>query len=110
VQIFALVSEIFKSENCVKYAPFRVGQSPAQFLCDRKEYGQLEYKRDTMSSFSQSILQRLNNKEFKVLKEVLKSKRRELRKQVKGNKPNAKVALINGHVERVFEENQFCVH
>ena len=44
LQMSALVSEIFKSENCVKYAPFRVGQSPAQFLCDRKEYRQLRIR------------------------------------------------------------------
>ena len=39
--------------------------------------------------------QRFKNEDFKVSREVLKSKRRELRKQVKGNKPNAKVALTN---------------
>ena len=52
--------------------------------------------------------QRFKNEDFKVSREVLKSKRRELRKQVKGNKPNAKVALTNVQIECVFEENQFC--
>ena len=41
-------------------------QSPAQFLCDRKEYGQLEYEPDTISSFSQSIQQFLNDNNAKV--------------------------------------------
>jgi len=37
----------------------------------------------------------LKDEEFKVSREVLKSNRRELRKQGKGNKPNATVALAN---------------
>ena len=32
---------------------------------------------------------------------------RELKKQGKGNKPNATVALINEDIERIFDENQF---
>ena len=73
-----------------------------------------------MSSFSWSIqpfpdqnnarVNILKDDEFKVSREVLKSKRRELRKQGKGNKPNATVALTNEDVERIFEENQFGVH
>ena len=56
-----------------------------------------------MSAFSRSIQRHLDDnsakinilkdEEFKVSREVLKSKRRELRKQGKGNKPNATVAL-----------------
>ena len=79
------------------------------FYKTAKKKDNSEYEPDTMSSFSRSI-QRFLDEEFKVSREVLKSKRRELRKQDKGNKPNATVALTNEDVERVFEENQFAVH
>ena len=79
-----------------------------------------EYEPDTMSSFSRNIqrflddnnakVNILKDEEFKVSREVLKSKRRELRKQDKGNKLNATMALTNEDVERIFEENQFGVH
>ena len=52
----------------------------------------------------------LKDREFKVSREALKSKRRELRKQGKGNKPNATVALANEDIERIFDENQFGIH
>ena len=65
-----------------------------------------------MSSFSRSIQEFLDEKnakgnilkdeEFKVSREALKCKRRELRKQGKENKPNATVALTNEDVERIF--------
>ena len=65
-----------------------------------------------MSSFSRSIQEFLDEKnakgnilkdeEFKVSREALKCKRRELRKQGKENKPNATIALTNEDVERIF--------
>ena len=68
-----------------------------------------------MSSFSRGIqrflddnnakVNILKDEKFEVSREVLKSKRRELRKQGKGNKPNATVALTNEDVERIFEGN-----
>ena len=79
-----------------------------------------EYKPATMSAFSRSIQRYLDDnrakinipkdEEFKVSREVLKSKRRELRKQGKGNKPNATVPLANQDIERIFDENQFGIH
>ena len=73
-----------------------------------------------MSSFSRCIqgfldennpkVNILKDEEFKVSREVPKCKRRELRKQGKGNKPNATVVLTNGDVEHIFEENQFGAH
>jgi len=75
-----------------------------QFLHYSEEEGSdnTEYEPDTMSAFSRSIQRYLDDNstkinilkdvEFKVSREVLKSKRRELRKQGKGNKPNATVA------------------
>ena len=72
-----------------------------------------EYEPDTMSSFSRSIqrflddnnakVDILKDEEFKVSREVLRSKRQELREQGKGNKQNATVALTNEDVERIFE-------
>ena len=52
----------------------------------------------------------LKDEKFKVSREVLKSKRRELRNQGKGNKPDATVALANEDIERIFDENQFSIH
>ena len=106
----------------------KVVEIPAQeldsLLCNfyiaAKKKDNSEYEPDTMSSFSRSIqrflddnnakVNILKDEEFKVSREVLKSESRELRKQGKGNKPNATVALTNEDVERVFEENQFGVH
>ena len=42
-------------------------------------------------------------------REVLKGKRRQLRKEDKGNKPNATVQLTENDVG-TFEENQFGIH
>ena len=47
----------------------------------------------------------LKDEEFKVSKEVPKFKRWEIRKQGKGTKPNATVALTNEK-----KENQFGIH
>ena len=65
-----------------------------------------------MSSFSRSIqrffgennakVNILKDEKFKVSRDVPKSKREELRKQGKGNKPNATIALTNEDVERIF--------
>ena len=57
----------------------------------------------------------LKDEEFKVSREVFKSKRRELGKKGKGKKgkgkkSNATVTLTNEDVERIFEENRFGVH
>ena len=79
-----------------------------------------EYEPDTLPSMSRSIQRHLDDKNarvnilqdevFKVSREVLKSKRRQLRKQGKGNKPNATEVLTNEDVERIFDENQFGIH
>ena len=71
-----------------------------------------KYATDTMSFFSRSIerlldennakVNILKDEKFKVSREVPKCKRRELRNQGKGNKPNATVALTNEDVERIF--------
>ena len=73
-----------------------------------------------MSSFSRSIqrylddnnakINILKDEQFKVSREVLKSKRRELRKQGKGGRPNATEALSNEDIELIFNENQFGIH
>ena len=90
------------------------------FYITAKEKDNTEYKPDTMSAFSRNILRYLHDnsakinilkdEEFKVSREVLKSKRQELRKQGKGNKLNATVALANEDIERIFDENQFGIH
>ena len=90
------------------------------FYITAKKKDKTEYEPDTLSSLSRSIqrylhdnnarVNILNDEEFKVSREVLKSKRRELRKQGKGNKPNATVALTNKDIERIFDENQFGIH
>ena len=90
------------------------------FYITAKKKDNTEYEPDTMSAFSLSIqrylddncaeINILKDEEFKVSREVLKSKRRELRKQGKGNKPNATVALANEDIERIFGENQFGIH
>ena len=46
----------------------------------------------------------------KMSRDVLKSKRRELRKHGKGNKPTATVALTDKDVESIFDEKQFGLH
>ena len=71
-----------------------------------------KYATEAMSSFSRSIerlldennakVNILKDEKFKVSREVPKCKRRELRNQGKGNKPNATVALTNEDVERIF--------
>ena len=71
-----------------------------------------KYATDTMFSFSRSIqrfldennakVNILKDEKFKVSGEVPKCKRRELRNQGKGNKPNATVALKNEDIERIF--------
>ena len=92
----------------------------SNFYFTVKKKDNTEYEPDTLSSMSRSIQRHLDDKkarvnilqdeEFKVSREVLKSKRRELRKQGKGNKPNATEALTNEDIERIFDENQFGIH
>lgn len=94
--------------------------SAAQFLYYCKKKDNSEYELGTMSSYSQSIqpllvdnnakVNILKDKEFKVSREVLKSKCQELRKQGKGNELNDTVALTNEDVEHIFEEYHFGIH
>ena len=90
-----------------------------QFLHCSEEEGQHRIRtnttqcplsRATWISDNSAKINILKDEEFKVSREVLKSKRRELRKQGKGNKPNAIVALENEDIERTFDENQFGIH
>ena len=84
-----------------------------------KKKDDTEHEPDTMSSFSRSIqrylddnnakINILKDKLFKVSREVLKYKRRELRKQAKGGRPNATEALSNEDIELIFNENQFAI-
>ena len=90
------------------------------FYITAKKKDDTEYEPDTMSSFSRSIqrysddnnakLNILKDEQFKVSREVLKSKRRELRKHGKGGRPNAIEALSNEDIELFFNENQFGIH
>ena len=92
----------------------------SNFYFTVKKKDNTEYEPDTLSSMSRSIQRHLDDKkarvsilqdeEFKVSREVLKSKRRELRKQGKGNNPNATEALTNEDIERIFDENQFGIY
>ena len=50
------------------------------------------------------------DKQFKVSREVLKSKRRELRKNGKGNNLSATVVLTNVDIERIFDKNLCGIH
>ena len=52
----------------------------------------------------------LKDEEFKVSREALKFKCRELRKNGKGNKPNATLALTKVDIECIFDENQFGIN
>ena len=89
------------------------------FYITAKKKDDTEYEPDTMSSFSRSIqrylddnnakINILKDKLFKVSREVLKYKRRELRKQRKGGRPNATEALSNEDIELIFNENQFTI-
>ena len=90
------------------------------FHITAKKKDDTEYEPDTMSSFPRSIqrylddnnakINILKDEQFKVSREVLKSKRRELRKQGKGGRPNATEALSNEDIELIFNENQFGIH
>ena len=114
------LNECGEKRKVVEIPPEELDSLLCNFYITAKKKDNSEYEPDTMSSFSRSIqrflddnnakVNILKDEEFKVSREVLKSKRRELRKQGKGNKPNATVALTNEDVERIFEENQFGVH
>ena len=89
------------------------------YMTAKKKNGE-EYEPDTISSIARSIQRHLDDKNFKfnILKDeafkmsrgVLKAKRRQLRKEGKGNKPNATVPLTENDVQKFFEENQFGMH
>jgi len=91
------------------------------FYITVKQKDNAEYEPNKMSSFSitRSIQRYLDdnnakinifkNEQFKVSREVIKSKRRELRKQGKGNKPNATEALTNEDIECIFDGNEFGI-
>jgi len=119
------VFQTFLNECCEKretleIPPAELDSLLCNFYITAKKKDNVEYEPDTMSAFLRSIQRYLDDnsakinipkdEEFKVSREVLKSKRRELRKQGKGNKPNATVALANEDTERIFDENQFGIH
>ena len=117
------VFQRFLNECCEKRKITEISRQTSllcNFYLTAKKKDNTEYEPDTMSAFSRSIQRYLDDNsakinilkddEFKVSREVLKSKRRELRQQGKGNKPNATVALANEDIEPIFDENQFGIH
>ena len=114
------LDECGEKRRITEIAPAELDSLLCNFYITAKKKDNTAYEPDTMSSFSRSIQRYLEDnkakfnilkdEEFKVSREVLKSKRRELKKQGKGNKPNATVALTNEDIERIFDENQFGTH
>ena len=114
------VNECREKWKITEIPPAELDSLLCNFYTTAKKKDNTEYEPDTMSAFSRSIqrylddnsaeINILKDEEFKVSREVLKSKRRELRKQGKGNKPNATVALANEDIECIFDENQFGIH
>ena len=113
------LSEVGEEREVLSLPPAELDKLLCNFYITVRKKDKTEYEPDTISSFSRSIQRYLDGKnyklnilkseEFKMSREVLKSKRRELRKQGKGNHPNATVALTNEDVERIFQQNQFGV-
>ena len=99
------LDECGEKRRITEIAPAELDSLLCNFYITAKKKDNTAYEPDTMSSFSRSIQRYLEDnkakfnifkdEEFKVSREVLKSKRRELKKQGKGNKPNATVALTN---------------
>ena len=97
------LNECCEKRKITEIPPAELDSLLCNFYITAKKKDNTEYELDTMSAFSRSIqrylddnsakINILKDEEFKVSREVLKSKRRELRKQGKGNKPNATVAL-----------------
>ena len=97
------INECGEKRKLLEIPPDELDKLLCNFYINAKKKDNSEYEPDTMSSFSRSIqrylddnntkINILKDEEFKVSREVLKSKRRELRKQGKGNKPNATAAL-----------------
>ena len=115
------LNECCEKRKITEIPPAELDSLLCNFYITAKKKDNTEYEPDTTSAFSRSIqryldasnsaeLNILKNEEFKVSREVLKYKRRELRKQGKGNKPNATVALANEDIERIFDENQSGIH
>ena len=105
------LDECGEKRRITEIAPAELDSLLCNFYITAKKKDNTAYEPDTMSSFSRSIQRYLEDnkakfnilkdEEFKVSREVLKSKRRELKKQGKGNKPNATVALTNEDIERM---------
>ena len=114
------INECGEKRKLLKIPPDELDKLLCNFYINAKKKDNSEYEPDTMSSFSRSIqrylddnnakINILKDEEFKVSRDILKSKPRELRKQGKGNKPNATAALTNKDIERISEENQFGKH
>ncbi|XP_031574214.1 uncharacterized protein LOC116308005 [Actinia tenebrosa] len=92
----------------------------SNFYIKAKKKDNTLYEPDTMSSFSRSIERYLDDKnakvnilkdeEFKLSRQALMFRRRELRKEGKGNKPNATAPLTSKDIDAIFNENEFGVH
>ncbi|XP_031567055.1 glutamine-rich protein 1-like [Actinia tenebrosa] len=100
--------------------PTQLDSLLSNFYIKAKKKDNTLYEPDTMSSFSRSIQRYLDDKnakvnilkdeEFKLSRQALMSRRRELRKEGKGNKPNATVPLTSKDIDAIFNENEFGVH
>ena len=114
------INECGEKRKLLKIPPDELDKLLCNFYINAKKKDNSEYEPDTMSSFSRSIqrylddtnakINILKDEEFKVSRDILKSKRRELGKQGKGNNPNATAPLTNKDIERISEENQFGKH
>ena len=114
------LNECGERRQLTEIPPAELDSLLCNFYITAKKKDDNEYEPDTMSSFSRSIqrylddnnakLNILKDEQFKISREVLKSKRRELRKQGKEGRPNATEALSNEDIELIFNENQFGIH
>ncbi|KAK3731923.1 hypothetical protein QZH41_000275 [Actinostola sp. cb2023] len=113
------LAEVGEEREVIAIAPNELDILLCNFYIKAKTTGDLEYEPDTLSS-SRSIQRHLddNNWKINILKDevfkksrdVLKSKRRDLRKSGKGNKPNATEALTSDDINRIFQEYGFGGH
>ena len=102
------LNECGEKRQLTEIPPAELDSLLCNFYIPTKKKDDTEYEPDTMSSFSRSIqrylddnnakLNILKDEQFKVSREVLKSKRRELRKQDIED------------IELIFNEDQFGIH
>ena len=110
-------SSVYKDHQIIKMKSYDLNMLLCQFYMHSRKSDGTEYEPDSLSTFSRSIQRFLNKNNYKLniltdknfakSREVLASKRKQLKKLGYGNKPNSTREITEFEIQKLYDEKYF---